>query len=751
MSAEEVYRLVSPSIPFIETDAGTGSGILIEGGFVVTNYHVVWPYESAWVVFPDGTELQGVPVVGWDPMADLAVLGPVGVSARPLDLDDGEDMAIGSELYLVGYPAEVDLFPEPSITRGILSRFREWDSLGMTYLQTDATIAGGQSGGALVTSSGSVVGISGFSFSEADFGLAASSADVAPIVEDLKRGEFTSGLGDRRLPAGPGGTQVEVDLRNFWDTRIFVLHATAGTVLRVEMEGLGDGWFHVSDPFGSLLEVNEIFSGLESGEVELQYGGTYFLQAEMASGDSGNFDLTSSVSLRNINDPDDGRTVEVGETVAGSLDYFDDWDWYSIYLDEGETVRIHTDSLLVDPIVYVDFPESRINQVVSDDDSGGGLFGTNAELVYRAPMTGEYHIAVTEAAGWPYAGGYYLSVETARQGTETVYVPPGPEVVDSPFGSMVVFEDPSKRFRVEVPQAWTELETDPLESEVFSAIDPGGRTVVLVVMELLSDLGIGDLTLSGYADIIESTVLIPSGTAEIERESVQTAQGLSAIRFEVLISDERAIRLIYVTDDGIAFSITYSFPDEWQGAMRPLVDYSLGTLTDVSVPVVAVTQRPTEASANAQAYTNDRYGYSVDVASGWAVGEESDDYVGFWSDDENAWFEVISLDLGPSYSLSELAEEVRALLEEIALDENWKVLEIKSWGPRHEDGRNFYQLDYLKHSSEEYCVEHISEVLELSGSYPEKPCGFIVSAGTCAHSLDLHWQDIEAMLGSFRP
>ena len=78
---------------------------------MVTNYHVVWPYESVWVVFPDGTELENVPVVGWDPMADLAVLGPVDVSAMPLRLEDGEDTALGSELLLVGYPAEVDLFP----------------------------------------------------------------------------------------------------------------------------------------------------------------------------------------------------------------------------------------------------------------------------------------------------------------------------------------------------------------------------------------------------------------------------------------------------------------------------------------------------------------------------------------------------------------------------------------------------------------------------------------------------------------
>ena len=83
LTAADVYALVSPSIPFIETPTGTGSGVLIEGGYVVTNYHVVWPYQAVWVVFPDDQVLQNVPVVGWDSMADLAVLGPVDVPARP--------------------------------------------------------------------------------------------------------------------------------------------------------------------------------------------------------------------------------------------------------------------------------------------------------------------------------------------------------------------------------------------------------------------------------------------------------------------------------------------------------------------------------------------------------------------------------------------------------------------------------------------------------------------------------------------
>ena len=402
---------------------------------------MVWPYESVWVVFPDGTELENVPVVGWDPMADLAVLGPVDVSAQPLRLKDGESTALGSELLLLGYPAEVDLFPQPTITRGILSRFREWERLGMTYFQTDAAIAGGQSGGALVNSRGEVVGISTFSFSEAGFGLAASSTDIRPIVEKLAQGEFTSGLGDRRLPVGRGSFEVDLDLRNYWDTRSFVLDATAGTILEVGIEGSGDGWFHVSDPFGLILEVDDGYTGVEYGAVELLTSGVHFLQVEMASGDSSGFDLSSNVRLIPLNDPDDGRAVTVGETVTGSLDHLSDWDWYAIRLKEGETVRIVTDSLNVDTVIYVDFSKSRNNQVVSDDDSGVGLFGLDSELVYRAPHTGEYFIAVTEAEGNRF-GGYYLSVEPAREGTETASMPPSPQIVDSPLWKHGGFRGP---------------------------------------------------------------------------------------------------------------------------------------------------------------------------------------------------------------------------------------------------------------------------------------------------------------------
>ena len=573
MSPAEVYALISPSVPFVETAVATGSGVLIEGGYVVTNYHVVWPYESVWVVFPDGTESKNVPVVGWDPMADLVVLGPVAVSAQPLKLKDAEGTALGSELLLVGYPAEVDLFPQPTITRGILSRFREWERLGITYFQTDAAIAGGQSGGALVNSRGEVVGISTFSFSEAGFGLAASSADIMPIVEKLTQGEFTSGLGDRRLPVGRGSFDVDLDLRNYWDTRAFVLDATAGTILEVWIEGSGDGWFHVSDPLGSILEVNDGYTGVEHGAVELLTSGVHFLQVEMASGHSSGFDLSSSVRLMLLNDPDDGRNVAVGETVAGSLDHFSDWDWYSVRLKERETVRIATDSLNVDTLIYIDFPKSRNNQVVSDDDSGGGLSGTNSELVYRAPHTGEYFIAVTEAVGNS-SGGYYLSVEPAREGTETVSVPPRPQIVDSRFGTMLVFEDPLGYFSIQAPEAWLEGELGESQGEVFYAFDPETNSDILIIAEDVLALGAGELSLTQYADLIESSVLIPTDAEDIIREPVRTSQGSPAIIFQMSIFTHRVIRMVYLLDNNIAVSITYSFTANRFDMGKQLADYS---------------------------------------------------------------------------------------------------------------------------------------------------------------------------------
>ena len=97
---------------------------------MLTNAHVVWPYTEARVVFPDGTEVAEASVLGWDLMADLAILDVAAADRLPaaVRFGSGEELAIGTELYLIGYPAETDEFPQPTLTRGILSRVRSWDA-----------------------------------------------------------------------------------------------------------------------------------------------------------------------------------------------------------------------------------------------------------------------------------------------------------------------------------------------------------------------------------------------------------------------------------------------------------------------------------------------------------------------------------------------------------------------------------------------------------------------------------------------
>ena len=576
-SSADVYNRVAPSVAFVETPIASGSGVLIADGYVVTNYHVIWPFESVGVTFPDDLKLY-VPVAAWDPLADIAVLGPLDAPVPPpLELLDGESLPIGSELYLVGYPAEAESFPQASITRGILSRVREWEQLGMTYFQTDAAITGGQSGGALVNAQGEVIGISGFKFSEAGFGLVASAADIAPIVERLINGQDPLGLNSRSFLDEKPGFEFQVDLQNYWDTKAFFTRG--GTALEAEIDGPGDGVFHVYDALGSLLlSANNDYTGVEFGRVEQLGDYPNFLQVEMWSGESSGFDLTSNIALYPINDPDDGQGIAAGETVAGSIDHFRDIDWYSIRLQEGDTVRISTDSLNVDTVLHVDFPYSRNNQVVSDDDSGGGLFGTNSELVYRALQSGEYYISVFESAEDSF-GGYYLSVKQARDGEETVEVPPSPQVVDSPFGKMIVYEGQLSGFSIQAPADWIEDWPDEEDGlETFSARTPEEEGIVIVEADLFAS-GEGGTSLEELADETELS-LAQKGFQVSSRKNITTPQGVPAIVFDVSAGTEllSGLWLVSVQNERFFFTIAYFFSDETAETIMPLAEYSFDTL-----------------------------------------------------------------------------------------------------------------------------------------------------------------------------
>ena len=259
-NSAEVFKAISSSVAFIDTPTASGSGFLFEDGYVVTNAHVVWPQEKVRVVLPDGSEHKDVTVLAWDLLADLAVLGPLETRLPSLALADGESLPIGSEVYLIGYPGEVDKLPQPTITRGVLSRIREWEAAGLTYLQSDATIIGGQSGGVLVSAAGQVIGISGLGWPGPtlmspglSFALVASTADLAPRIARLIAGEDPSGLGKRRWQLKDGATQHTLLLDNQRHARFFLVQEPAETEISIDLVGAGEFSAFASDSQGMML------------------------------------------------------------------------------------------------------------------------------------------------------------------------------------------------------------------------------------------------------------------------------------------------------------------------------------------------------------------------------------------------------------------------------------------------------------------------------------------------------------------
>ena len=577
LTAQELFASISPSVVFLETPAATGSGVLTEGRYVITNAHVIWPFEEVRIVFPDGSEHLKVPVLGLDLLGDLAVLGPIKTENKPLSLSDGEGLPIGSNVFLIGYPAEVEQFPQPTITSGILSRVRRWEGIQMTYLQTDAAITGGQSGGVLVSDTGEVIGISGFSFSEAKFGIVASAADVQNRIRRLSGGEDVSGLGERPDIFGAGQKEYRFTLENRLDRRMYVVEAPANEPVTITLDGENDGGFAVVDMYGNaMLEVDEQFSSIESGSFTPSFALPFFLHVWQTFRASGEYTLSSNANLIPYPDPDVGKAVKVGQTFRGSLDAPADIDFFLLELSEGETVQLTVESPNVDPFILVGFPEAAEEQWVGDDDSGGGLFGVDAKLIYRAPHSGSYFVQLWDAQ-FKESGGYILTVEAAAPDAIPVTIPEGPSRIDTPFGVLTVYESAQYPLSIQRPADWNE---QPTQEDITASFAGSNGEQFLIAEEDLVAEGLGEMNLSEYVELVISILedTVP-GFELVSREQVTTGQGQpgEVLTIEGLGGILKVSRFIYLHENRVAFNATYAAPRDIYEEMIPLVNYSFGT------------------------------------------------------------------------------------------------------------------------------------------------------------------------------
>ncbi len=573
LTSNQVFNLVSPSVALISTPTTSGNAILIDGGYLLTNSHVVHGFEQARVVFPDGSEFLEVPVKNSDDLIDLAVLGPINTDIRTLKLHNREDLDIGSEVYLVGNPAGTH-DPQPDITRGILSRMREWEAIGITYLQTDAATAGGQSGGALVSERGEIVGISGLRFRDGDFGLVASAADLAPLAEALIQGRDASVLGSRPFNREGGQLEHQFVLENPWDIHTFLIDEPVGSDILFQLDGNADGLFTVLDPFGTTLLIGDSGTpGVKSGIFRIAAEGQHSVSVGLASGSEGEFTISGDVNFIPADDPDDGVALSIGDLVAGDIDFIGDVDFFLLDLEEGETVEIRVESMNIDTQLAIDFPNSLPNQVLADNDGGGGLSGADSRMYYRPIQTGVHYLVVTDAA-LEHTGGYFISVNVAPPGATAVEIPQIVETVDTPYGLMFVFESPTSGISAHAPADWrTEKSSSP--SIELNLVDKKDSNIIIVVEDLIA-VGLGETTLNEYSDLVVSLfeTQIP-GFELLSQENVQTTQGLDAVRIEYLARqrDFHGSRLIIFDDNNLAINFSIHTTSKQYEIMNEMIDY----------------------------------------------------------------------------------------------------------------------------------------------------------------------------------
>ena len=180
LSAQEVYQKVSPAVVTISTKGteykgffaqnveGIGSGFIInEDGYILTNYHVVElaisnNTKDVTVILSNGEEVAAK-VVNYDQNRDIAMIKLADGTKVPAvaELGDSDGLYVGQEVVAIGTPLGKNF--AQTLTKGIVSGVNrnlttEGGNTG-DYIQTDAAINSGNSGGPLINTKGEVIGI----------------------------------------------------------------------------------------------------------------------------------------------------------------------------------------------------------------------------------------------------------------------------------------------------------------------------------------------------------------------------------------------------------------------------------------------------------------------------------------------------------------------------------------------------------------------------------------------------------------
>lgn len=192
---------------------GSGSGFIIDtAGYILTNHHVVEGADRVTVTLSDGRALRAT-IVGIDPAIDVALLHVNAEGPLPsAPLGDSSSIKVGEWVCAIGNP----LGYVHSVTVGVVSFLgrKLFDQSLDAFIQTDAAISFGNSGGPLINSAGQVVGMTTAISSQASsIGFAIPINQIVAILPQLRdRGRVARGYAGIMLTASTPGLNAALRL-----------------------------------------------------------------------------------------------------------------------------------------------------------------------------------------------------------------------------------------------------------------------------------------------------------------------------------------------------------------------------------------------------------------------------------------------------------------------------------------------------------------------------------------------------------
>ena len=250
---------------------GFGSGVIIsKDGYIVTNNHVIDGADEIIVKLNDNREFKGR-MIGTDPNSDLALVKIEGDDFPTIPVGDSDALKVGEWVLAVGNPFNLT----STVTAGIVSaKARTLGVYGIggveSFIQTDAAINQGNSGGALVNAKGELVGINAVLSSPtgayAGYGFAIPTSVMTKVVSDLKQ----YGTVQRAL-LGIKGTSLAGDGDMMSDQPIDKSGATLSDK-RKEFGVVDGGWVREivdgGSAAGSDIKVDDVIIGIDGKKVQ---------------------------------------------------------------------------------------------------------------------------------------------------------------------------------------------------------------------------------------------------------------------------------------------------------------------------------------------------------------------------------------------------------------------------------------------------------------------------------------------------